>query len=68
MRWVFANKREIDSAVFQWSRDKLEKVKKSEAICTTVSRRLWLTSPLARYNSMALLPPNARLMIAIPIA
>jgi len=32
MHWAFANKREIDSAVFQWSRDKMEEVKKSEAL------------------------------------
>ena len=32
MRWALANKREIDSAIFQWSRDKMEEVKKSEAL------------------------------------
>lgn len=32
VRWAFANKREIDSAVFQWSRDKMEEAKKSEAL------------------------------------
>ena len=32
VRWAFANKREIDSAIFQWSRDKMEEVKKSEAL------------------------------------
>jgi hypothetical protein len=32
VRWAFANKREIDSAIFQWSRDKMEEAKKSEAL------------------------------------
>jgi hypothetical protein len=32
VRWAFANKREIDFAVFQWSRDKMEEVAKSEAL------------------------------------
>jgi hypothetical protein len=32
VRWAFANKREIDSAVFQWSRDKMEEFKKTEAL------------------------------------
>lgn len=32
VHWAFANRREIDSAVFQWSRDKMEEAKKSEAL------------------------------------
>ena len=32
VRWAFANKREIDSNVFQWSREKMEEAKKSEAL------------------------------------
>lgn len=32
VRWAFANKREIDSAIFQWSRDRMEEVRKSEAL------------------------------------
>ena len=32
VRWAIANKREIDSAIFQWSRDKMEEIKKSEAL------------------------------------
>jgi hypothetical protein len=32
VRWAFANKREIDMLVFQWSRDQIEAIKKSEAL------------------------------------
>lgn len=32
LRWAFANKREIDSVVFQWSRDKMDEAKKAEAL------------------------------------
>jgi hypothetical protein len=32
VRWAFANKREIESAISQWSRNKMEEVKKSEAL------------------------------------
>jgi hypothetical protein len=32
VRWAFANKREIDSAISQWSRTKMEDFKKSEAL------------------------------------
>jgi hypothetical protein len=32
VRWAFANKREIDSSIFQWTRDKMEEVKKSEGL------------------------------------
>ena len=40
VRWAFANKREIDSAVFQWSRDKMEEVKKSEALPPEMEQRV----------------------------
>src|SRR5688572_17847006 len=32
LRWAFANKREIDMVVFQWSRNQIEQSKKSEAL------------------------------------
>lgn len=32
VRWGFANKREIESVIFQWSRDKMEEARKSEAL------------------------------------
>ena len=32
LRWAFANKRAIDSAVMQWSQDKLEEARKAEAL------------------------------------
>ena len=32
VRWAFANKREIESVIFQWSRDKMEEAKKAEAL------------------------------------
>ena len=40
VRWAFANKREIDSAIFQWSRDKMEQVKKSEALAPEVEQKI----------------------------
>ena len=30
LRWAFANKRQIDSAISQWSRNKMEEIKKAE--------------------------------------
>lgn len=32
LRWAFANKREIESAISAWNRDQMEKFKKSEAL------------------------------------
>jgi hypothetical protein len=32
VRWAFANKFKIDSAIFQWSRDKMEQAKKAEGL------------------------------------
>jgi chromosome segregation ATPase len=32
VRWAFANKREIDSAIFKWTREKMEEVKRAEAL------------------------------------
>jgi hypothetical protein len=32
VRWAFANKREIETAIFQWSRDMLEESRKAEAL------------------------------------
>jgi len=40
VRWAFANKREIDSAIFQWSRDKMEEVKKSEALPPEMEQKI----------------------------
>lgn len=40
VRWAFANKREIDSAIFQWSRDKMEDAKKSEALPPETEQRV----------------------------
>jgi hypothetical protein len=39
VRWAFANKREIESAIFQWSRDKLEESRKSEALSPETRKR-----------------------------
>jgi hypothetical protein len=40
VHWAFANKREIDSALFQWSRDKMEEVKKSEALPAETEQKI----------------------------
>jgi septal ring factor EnvC (AmiA/AmiB activator) len=32
VRWAFANKFKIDSAIFQWSRDKMEQAKRAEKL------------------------------------
>src|SRR5437870_6284271 len=40
VRWAFANKREIDSIIFQWSRDKMEEVKTSEALSSEVEEKI----------------------------
>jgi hypothetical protein len=40
VRWAFANKREIDSAIFKWSRDKMEANKKSEALAPEVEEKV----------------------------
>ncbi len=40
VRWAFANKSEIDSAIFKWSRDKMEEVKKSEALPPEMEQKI----------------------------
>jgi hypothetical protein len=40
VRWAFANKREIDAAIFQWSRDKMEGAKKTEALSPEVEAKI----------------------------
>jgi hypothetical protein len=40
VRWAFANKHEIESVVFQWSRDKMEKAKASEALSPEVEEKI----------------------------
>ena len=40
VRWAFANKREIESVVFQWSRDKMERLKTSEALSPEVEEKI----------------------------
>lgn len=66
MRWAFANKREIDSALFQWSRDKMEELKKSEALPAETEQKIRefeaLQSQLMRKEMEAKgfkLPPRA---------
>jgi hypothetical protein len=39
-RWAFANKREIETAIFQWSRDKMEEVKTAEALSPEVEEKI----------------------------
>jgi len=40
VRWAFANKREIESAIFQWSRDKLEESRKAEAFSPETEEKI----------------------------
>src|SRR5205823_2043894 len=40
VRWAFANKREIDMAVFHWSRDKMEAAKKTEALSPEIEEKI----------------------------
>ena len=40
VRWAFANKREIESAVFQWSRSKKEEAKSSEALPPEIEEKV----------------------------
>ena len=40
VRWAFANKREIESAVFQWSRDKMEESKNTEALSPEIEEKV----------------------------
>lgn len=65
-QWAFANKRDIDSAIFQWSRDKMEEVKKSEALPPETEQKIRqyeaLQSQLTRKEMEArgmMLPPRA---------
>jgi len=39
-RWAFANKREIESAISEWSRDKMEELKKAEALSPEVEEKV----------------------------
>ena len=66
VRWAFANKRTIESAVLQWSRNKMEEAKKSEALSPEVEEKIRqfeaLQSELMRkqMDSMRMrLPPRA---------
>jgi hypothetical protein len=40
VHWAFANKREIDSAIIQWSRDKMEEVKKADALSPQIEEQI----------------------------
>jgi hypothetical protein len=40
VRWAVANKREIDSAIFQWSRSKMEEARKSEALSPEIEEKI----------------------------
>lgn len=40
LRWAFANKREIESAVFQWSRDKMESAKQAEGLSPEIETKI----------------------------
>jgi hypothetical protein len=40
VRWAFANKRDIDSAIFKWSHDQMEGIKKSEALPPEVEQKI----------------------------
>src|SRR5437660_8945642 len=40
VRWAFANKRQIDTAIFQWSRDKMEEVKKAERLSPKIEEKI----------------------------
>src|SRR5207237_7445278 len=40
VRWAFANKREVDSAIFQWSRSKMEEARKSEALSPEMEAKI----------------------------
>jgi len=46
VRWAFANKREIELAIFQWSRDKLEESRKAEALSPETEEKI------RRYESL----------------
>jgi len=66
VRWAFANKRQIDSAIFQWSRDKMEEARKSEALPAETEQKIKeyeaLQSQLMRKEMEARgikLPPRA---------
>ena len=41
VRWAFANKRQIDTAIFQWSRDKMEEVKKAERLSPEIEEKVF---------------------------
>src|SRR5687767_13002868 len=40
VRWAFANRREIDYAVSQWSRVRMEDIKKAEALSPEVEEKI----------------------------
>jgi hypothetical protein len=40
VRWAFANKSEITTAVYVWSRDKMEALKKSEALAPEIEDKV----------------------------
>ena len=40
VRWAFANKREIETAIFQWSREKMEELKTAEALAPEVEEKI----------------------------
>ena len=45
-RWAFANKREIESVIFQWSRDKMEEARKAEGLSPEIEEKI------RRYESL----------------
>jgi hypothetical protein len=40
VRWAFANKSEIDTAIFQWSNERMEEVKKAEQLSPEVEETI----------------------------
>ncbi len=40
MRWVFANKREIETAIYQWGRDKMEEIKAAEGLSPEIEEKI----------------------------
>jgi hypothetical protein len=40
LRWAFANKRQVEAVVFQWSRDKMAEEKKAEALSPEMEEKI----------------------------
>ena len=52
-RWAFANKREIESAIFELSRNKMERVKKAEQLSPEIEAKISQYEHLQMQFSMA---------------